>query len=170
MTESVHPLVTQLRFARSELQRCLGGISPDDAVRRLMPMNCISWVVGHLAYQEQLYWVVFPGGQPVAPGLGELVGWGRPASTPPLDEMWAAWRAITSAADGYLETLTPERLTTHLTYEGRRRPESLGTMLQRNIYHYWFHTGEAHAMRQMLGHPDLPQFVGDMAAAVYRRE
>jgi hypothetical protein len=37
-------------------------------------------------------------------------------------------------------------------------------------YHYWFHTGEAHAIRQMLGHRDLPQFVGDMAAAVYRPE
>jgi hypothetical protein len=37
-------------------------------------------------------------------------------------------------------------------------------------YHYWFHLGEAHAIRQMLGHPDLPQFVGDMSRAVYRPE
>ena len=29
---------------------------------------------------------------------------------------------------------------------------------------------EAHAIRQMLGHGDLPQFVGDMSAAVYRPE
>jgi hypothetical protein len=35
-------------------------------------------------------------------------------------------------------------------------------------YHYWYHLGEAHAIRQMLGHQDLPQFVGDMSAAVYR--
>ena len=40
-------------------------------------------------------------------------------------------------------------------------------MLLRNIYHYWFHMGEAHAIRQLLGHPDLPQFVGDMSEAVY---
>jgi hypothetical protein len=30
--------------------------------------------------------------------------------------------------------------------------------------------GEAHAIRQMLGHPDLPQFVGDMSGALYRLE
>ncbi len=29
-------------------------------------------------------------------------------------------------------------------------------------YHYWYHLGEAHAIRQMLGHTGLPQFVGDM--------
>ena len=37
-------------------------------------------------------------------------------------------------------------------------------------YHYWFHTGEAHAIRQMLGHQDLPQFVGEMSSALYRPE
>jgi hypothetical protein len=47
-------------------------------------------------------------------------------------------------------------------------PESIGTLLYRNLYHYWFHTGEAHAIRQMLGHRDLPQFVGDMSKALYR--
>jgi hypothetical protein len=35
-------------------------------------------------------------------------------------------------------------------------------MLLRTTYHYFFHTGEAHAIRQQLGHPDLPYFVGDM--------
>jgi hypothetical protein len=37
-------------------------------------------------------------------------------------------------------------------------------------YHHWYHTGEAHAIRQLLGHPDLPQFVGDMSEALYRPE
>jgi len=52
----------------------------------------------------------------------------------------------------------------------RRDPESVGTMLYRNTYHYWFHTGEAHAIRQMLGHGELPQLVGNMSAALYRPE
>ena len=43
-----HPLVTQLRFARSEFVRCLEGVSDEDARSRIMPMNCISWMVGHL--------------------------------------------------------------------------------------------------------------------------
>lgn len=77
-----HPLVTQLRFTRSELLRCLEGVSDEEARHRFEPMNCIL----------------------------------------------------------------------------------------RNIYHYWFHLGEAHAIRQLLGHTDLPQFVGDMSEALYRPE
>ncbi len=37
-------------------------------------------------------------------------------------------------------------------------------------YHYWFHIGKAHAIRQQLGHTDLPQFVGDMSKVLYRVE
>ena len=77
--------------------------------------------------------------------------------------MWAAWREITAAADRYLDTLTPATLETSFQREGEPVGENVGTILLRNIYHYWFHTGEAHAMRQMLGHKDLPQFVGDMS-------
>ena len=165
-----HPLVVQLRFARSEFVRCLDSVSAEDAVRRLEPMNCVSWIVGHLANQEHRYWVVWAQGQNLAPELQALVGFGRPASTPPLDEMWEVWHTVTGAADKFLDTLTPEVLQRHLEWKGSPLEESIGTLLMRNIYHYWFHTGEGHAIRQMLGHGQLPQFVGDMAAAVYRPE
>jgi uncharacterized damage-inducible protein DinB len=84
--------------------------------------------------------------------------------------MWAAWKTITAAADTYLDTLNPQILQTYLTWQGRPTPENVGTLLQRNIYHYWYHTGEAAAVRQLLGHTNLPQFVGDMSAAGYRPE
>ncbi len=163
----IHPLVSQLRFARSEFTRCLEGVSAENARRRLLPMNCISWIVGHLAYQENLYWVVRPQGRDLAPDLEHQVGWGQPASTPPLDEMWETWHTVTDAADSYLDTLTTERLQTYQKWEGTPLDESIGTKLLRNIYHYWFHTGEAHAIRQLLGHTDLPEFVGDISRAVY---
>lgn len=165
-----HPLVNQLRFARSEFVRCLEGVSDDDARRRLGPMNSISWIIGHLASQEQYYWVIMAQEQALFPDLHRLVGTGRPASTPPLDEMWDTWRAITRTADTYLDTLTTAHLTTYLKRDGAPWRENVGTMLLRNLYHYWFHTGEAHAIRQQLGHPDLPQFVGSMETAVYRPE
>ena len=44
-----HPLVLQLRFTRSEFQRALEGITDDEARRRFLPMNCISWNIGRLA-------------------------------------------------------------------------------------------------------------------------
>ncbi len=165
-----HPLVTQLCFTRSEFTRCLSGVSAEDAARQLAPMNCISWIIGHLAAQENGYWNLIAQGKGLYPDLYKLVGYGSPPSTPPLDEIWAAWREITAAADDYLETLTEKILLTHLDWQGERRPESVGTMLLRNTYHYWFHTGEAHAIRQQLGQTDLPQFVGDMSAALYRPE
>ena len=84
--------------------------------------------------------------------------------------MWAAWHTITQAADPYLDTLTTAMLQTYFIYKGKPRPESIGTMLLRNIYHYWYHTGEAHAIRDMLGHRELPQFVGDMSEGLYRPE
>jgi uncharacterized damage-inducible protein DinB len=165
-----HPLVTQLRFARGEFVRCLDGVSEADAVRRLEPMNCISWIIGHLANQEHAYWVLWAQGKNLAPGLQKSVGYGAPASTPPLNEMWEVWQTATQAADVFLDTLNAQHLQAHLERKGKPLRESVGTLLQRNIYHYWFHTGEAHAVRQMLGHGELPQFVGDMSLAAYRPE
>jgi uncharacterized damage-inducible protein DinB len=165
-----HPLVTQLCFARSEFVRCLDGVSEEDGVKRLLPMNCISWIVGHLANQENGYWVYLAQGQALAQELRKLVGFGQPASTPPLAEMWAIWHEVTAAADRYLETLTPEIMLTHFERRGKPVPENAGTLLLRNIDHYWFHTGEAHAIRQMLGHENVPDFVGNISVAAYRPE
>jgi hypothetical protein len=167
----VHPLVSQLRFARSELQRSLEGVTDQDARRRFTPMNCISWMVGHLAAQEQRYWCDVAHGKVIAPKVYELTAYGKPATTPPLEEMWADWRAITEQADVFLEGLTVERLQEHLTRNGKPVDDGIGTMLQRTTYHYWFHNGEAQAVRQLLGHTDLPEFVGDFSDdATYRPE
>ncbi len=163
-----HPLVTQLHFARREFRRCLEGVSAEDAVRRFEPMNCISWIVGHLASQEHYLWVISAQGINLAPGLRDLVGFGRPASTPPLDEMWSHWHSITQAADRFLLALGDEDLSARHVRDGLG--EDVGKSLLRNIYHYWFHTGEAHAIRQMLGHGELPQFVGYMTDVLYTAE
>jgi hypothetical protein len=165
-----HPLVTQLRFARSEFVRGLDGLAPEDAVRRIEPMNCISWMLGHLTNQEHRYWVRLAQGREVAPGLHEMVGYGSPPSTPPIADMWAVRAVVTPAADQYLDTLTPQILQTFFLRDGKPVDESVGTLLLRNIHHYWFHTGEAAGVRQALGHRNLPEFVGDMDAAVYTPE
>ncbi|HEX7619711.1 MAG TPA: DinB family protein [Anaerolineales bacterium] len=165
-----HLLVSQLHFARGEFVRGLEGVSGEDAIRRIMPMNCISWMVGHLANQEHRYWVILGQQREVAPGLYELVGYGKPASTPPLKDMWAAWHKVTAEADKYLMTLTPAILQTYLLRDGKPVDESIGTLLMRNIYHYWYHTGEASSVRQMLGHTKVPEFVGDMDKAPYKPE
>lgn len=166
-----HPLVLQLRFTRSEFRRALDGLTDDDAHRRFMPMNCISWNIGHLAWQEQRYCLWRSQGLIPFPHINELFAYGAPASTPPLDEMWAAWHSITEAADSWLDTLTTEKLQEHVIIDGQPSDLIFGSLLQRLIYHYWYHTGENMAIRQMLGHGDLPEFVGNIDdEAPYRPE
>ena len=166
-----HPLVDQLRFTRSELMRSLDGVTEDEARQRFGSMNCLSWMVGHLADQEQRYWLTLQGDAPAVPELNELVGHGKPASTPSLAAMRDAWETITAAVDPFLDRLTAEDL---LALPPRMSPafnESNGTLIRRVTYHYWFHIGESQAVRQLLGHADLPQFVGDLGkAAPYRPE
>ena len=85
--------------------------------------------------------------------------------------MWQAWRPITEAGDPFLDSLTTEMMPTYLTGTGEPDGETIGTRLLRTTYHYWYHTGESQAIRQMLGHTNLPQFVGDMdGAGEYRPE
>jgi hypothetical protein len=133
-------------------------------------MNSISWMVGHLASQENFFWVRLGQGIVIERALVKLVGTGRPASTPPLHDMWEKWRAITTTADDYLDQITSPLLEEVFELKGTPLRENIGTLLLRNIYHYWFHTGEAHAVRQMLGHEGLPDFVGDMSSAIYQAE
>lgn len=164
------PLVNQLRFTRREMARCIDGLSEEEGARRFLPMNCISWMVGHLANQEARYWVSFAQGDSTFAWLNELVGYGKPASTPSLTEMRSVWAAVQSRADAYLDTLTPEKAMEVLKREGRLVDETVGTLLQRNLYHYWFHTGEAYAVRQLLGHTGLPDFVGSTYGYSYQPE
>jgi hypothetical protein len=62
-----HPLVVQLRFTRKEFQRGLKGVTAEEAVHHFGPMNCISWIVGHMAWQEQMYWLTQAQGITPAP-------------------------------------------------------------------------------------------------------
>lgn len=166
-----HPLIDQLRFTRSEFLRGVKNVSEDDARRRLLPMNCISWNVGHLAWQEQRYFLYLGQGRLLFPELNTAFAYGAPASTPALREMLAAWRAITRAADPWLETLTPAKLQAPVVSQGQPSAYRCGDLLQRVIYHYWYHLGENLAIRQQLGHRRLPVYVGDIDhKAPYRPE
>jgi len=166
-----HPLIQQLRFTRSEFKRALEGLSDEQSRQRLMPMNCISWNVGHLAWQEQRYFLFYAQGTLLLPQVNEMFAYGAPASTPALGDMWQAWDTITRAVDPWLDTVTSEKLQERVIRNGKPSPYIYGSLLLRVIYHYWYHTGENLAIRQILGHTELPEFVGDIdREAPYRPE
>jgi hypothetical protein len=160
---TIHPLVFQLKFTRSEFKRALGGLSEADAAKRLMPMNCISWNVGHLAWQEQRYFLYYGQGLLPYPEVQQAFAYGASASTPSLKEVVGIWGKITRDADPWLEGLTSEKLQEYFTKkDGTRGSTIFGSLLLRVIYHYWYHIGENLAIRQMLGHTHLPEFVGNI--------
>lgn len=166
-----HPLVLQLRFTRAEFIRGIGRVSRADGSVRLGRMNSIGWNVGHLAWQEQRYFLDLGRGQILFPDVAERFAFGAPGSIPALDEALEKWRAITAAADPWLDTLTTESLQAHPRRSARVLKVAYANLLQRTIYHYWYHNGENQAIRQQLGHQRLPQFVGNIDdEAPYRPE
>jgi hypothetical protein len=85
--------------------------------------------------------------------------------------MLAAWKSITQAADPWLDTLTSEMLQQNVISNGKPIARTYGNLLQRVIYHYWYHTGENMAIRQLLDHERLPVYVGNIDdKAPYRPE
>ena len=76
--------------------------------------------------------------------------------------MWTAWRKVTKAADAWLDSLTTKKLQRLVVLKGKETDMMYGNLLQRLIYHYWYHTGENMAVRKILGHKDFGSFVGDI--------
>jgi hypothetical protein len=166
-----HPLVDQFRFTRSEWLRGLAGITEEEGARHFGTMNCISWTVGHLAWHEQRTFLQRPQDKVIFPTLNELFAYGAPMNTPSLQEMLEIWHTVTKAADPYLDSFTTESLQTDLLLNAESVGQSRGSALRRITYHYWYHIGEIQAIRQMLGHTNLPEYVGDIEGeAPYRPE
>ena len=157
-----HPLIDQFRFTRSEWLRGLEGVSEADGIHHFGQMNCISWTVGHLAWHEQRTWLTRAQNKTLFPKLNELFAYGAAMSTPSFSEMLGTWHTVTQAADPYLDTLMTETLQNDLLLNGEPVGQSIGSALRRVTYHYWYHIGEIQAIRQMLGHKDLPEYVGDI--------
>ena len=77
-----HPLVDQFRFTRSEWLHGLEGVTEEDAAQHFGLMNCIGWIVGHLAWHEQRTFLQRPQNIILFPHLNEIFAVGAPMSTP----------------------------------------------------------------------------------------
>jgi hypothetical protein len=166
-----HPLIEQLRFTRSEWLRGLEGISDDDGALHIGRMNCVSWTVGHLAWQEQRYFLERAQGRILFAELNTTYAYGAPMSTPPFSETLRIWHEVIQASTPHLDTLTTISLQEELLLDGKPVGQSVGSATRRMTYHYWYHLGEIQGIRQMLGHTSLPEYVGDIEGlAPYRPE
>jgi len=141
-------------LARKELERGLHGLTDEDARKRIEPMNCISWIIGHIANQQHTFFVDWPQSKKADPRF-QGFGFGSSASQPPLEEVLALWILSCDEADAWLHAATDESLQTPFPSP---HGENGGTLLIRHIFHTWFHLGEIISIRQILGHQP-PQFV-----------
>jgi hypothetical protein len=81
------------------------------------------------------------------------------------------WQEVIQSSAPYLGSLTTDALRQELLLEGKPVGQSVGSAMRRMTYHYWYHVGEIQAVRQMLGHSGLPEYVGDLETlAPYRPE
>lgn len=151
----MHTLVQLQQLTRQEFLRGLQGISDEDARKRVEPMNCISWIVAHMAAQERAFFVAWPQGKDVDSQY-QAYGTGSSPSQPPMEETMALWHKTCDEADACLHAATEEDMQRVFP---EFREENAGTLLVRNIFHYWSHIGEVSAIRQVLGHEKPPQFV-----------
>jgi hypothetical protein len=119
-----------------------------------------------MAWHEQRYWLTRLAGETPEPVLNEVAASGGPMTTPSLGAMLRAWKHVTTAADPRLDALDEASMLSGLPGSP---PRQTGTAILRVTYHYWFHTGEILAIRQLLDHPHRPEYVGDIdGRAPYR--
>ena len=154
----MHTLVALQHLTREEFLRGLAGVSNEDARQRVGPMNCVGWIVGHMAWQEHVLFVAGPRGTRIDTEYRSFTT-GSLSSQPSLEEALALWHTTCEAADLWLHAATEESMSELFDSPGLRGlGENAGTLLVRNIFHYWSHIGEISAIRQVLGHR-APEFV-----------
>ena len=151
----MHVLSEMVKLSRTEFERNLTGLSDEDARKRLEPMNCISWIIAHVANQHHAFFIALPGGRKVEERY-RIYGFGNQPAQPPLEEALALWQEACRDSDAWLESATDEDMMT--VPEGMRNGENMGTLMVRCIFHTWDHLGEISSIRQIFGHKP-PQFV-----------
>ena len=134
----------------------LNGLTEEDARRRIEPMNCISWIIAHVANQYRSFFVDWPAGRQPDPRYAGY-GFGTPATQPPLEEALALWRDACRDSEPWLHA-ADEAALRELPAASTRLRENMGSLLVRCISHTWVHIGEISSIRQVLGHRP-PQFV-----------
>jgi hypothetical protein len=152
----MHTLVDMLDISRKEFTRNLKGMTDEDARKRIEPMNCISWIIAHVANQHYGIYVTWAQGKEHDKRYLPY-GFGSPASQPPLEEAMTLWNDACHEADVWLQTATEEDMKT-LPVTTSPESENMGALTVRCIFHTWCHLGEISSIRQVLGHKP-PQFV-----------
>ena len=162
-----HHLVRKVQHVRKELRRAIEGMSVADMERSVAGVNSIRWIIGHLAWQEQRYWVGGRGLPLIVEHLADY-GYGKPVpeNGEDFETVFGQWEAVTRASDDWLESLGEQDLREFPATGEIHKGENIGTMLMRVIGHYYVHIGQITAVRKILSY-NVPPFVGRQDGAFF---
>ena len=152
----MHTLGDMLYISRKEFDRNLKGLGDEDARKRIEPMNCISWIIAHVANQHHIFFAVWAQSKDMDERYLPY-GYGSPASQPPLDEALSLWHDACKNTDAWLQSADTETLKNQPAIASPET-ENMGALMARCIFHTWCHLGEVSSIRQILGHKP-PEFV-----------
>ena len=149
-------LVRLLWDAFDELERAAGALPTPGQGRAIGRLNAGSWIVAHVAQQQEAYWCTRAQGlEPDEWLAGIEVGFGSEPSVPDYRESLAAFARIRAASIPYLRSLRDEDLDAVMERAGSRRDETIGDLLVRSVGHLFVHTGELATIASLVGAPDL---------------
>ena len=92
-------IINQLKFARSEFRKGFESVTELEGMRRFGTMNSIGWIIGHLAWHEQYYWLERAQSICMFTDLDKTVGFNCPASKPSIGKMIETWKLVTDVCD-----------------------------------------------------------------------
>ena len=150
-------LVRLLCDAFDELERVAEALPAPGRGRAIGRLNAGSWIVAHLARQQDDYWNAGAQGLDADAWLVEQrVGSGDAPSVPDFAEAVAAFARVRARAIPYLRALRRKDLEAVV----RRSPsfgveQTAGELLARSVGHCFAHTGELAAIASLVGAPDL---------------
>lgn len=159
-----HHLVNYVFHVRRELNRALEGISEADLNKRVAGINSCAWIVAHLAWQEQRYWLE-PRKLPQVADLSPYKN-GATVTQPLFSEVYPLWQEITRQSEDWLKSLNEEDLRIHFTTNKFFEIENIGSLMTRVIGHYYLHIGQITVIRKLMGY-EVPGFVGSQAGAYF---
>ena len=145
-------LVRLLWDAFDELERVAAALPTPGQGRAIGRLNAGSWVVAHVAQQQEAYWCT--GAQGLDPDewlAGLEVGFGSEPSVPDYRESLDAFARTRARSIPYLRSLRDEDLESVMA----GRAETVGDLLVRAVGHVFVHTGELATIASLVGAPDL---------------
>lgn len=150
-------LVRLLWDAYDEVERVAGALPTPGQGRAIGRLNAGSWIVAHVAQQQEAYWCT--GAQRLDPDewlAGLDVGFGSEPSVPDYAESLAAFGRVRARAIPYLRSLRDVDLDSVMeSSAGSGRAPTVGDLLVRSVGHLFVHTGELATIASLVGAPDM---------------